>query len=116
LLNGFVDLVFRHEGRYSIVDWKSNALPSYAADEVLASMEEHEYTLQYRIYALALAAWLDRCLPDFSPARHLGSVYYLYVRGLNGTDATTGVFQQPLDADCLAAYRQEVLTRLAAHS
>ncbi len=115
LLNGFVDLVFRHNGRYSIVDWKSNALPGYAGAEVLASMEEHEYTLQFRIYALALAAWLERCLPDFSPERHLGSVYYLYVRGLNGTDTSSGVFHQPLDAACLAAYRQEVLDRLAAY-
>ncbi len=114
LLNGFIDLVFRHEGRYYLVDWKSNALPGgYSREAVLASMEEHEYTLQYRIYALALATWLRSCLPDFSPARHLGGVYYLYVRGLNDTDPAAGVFHQPLAARHLDDYRQEVLDRLA---
>jgi exodeoxyribonuclease V beta subunit len=117
LLNGFVDLLYRWQGRYFIVDWKSNALAGgYAPAEILASMEEHEYTLQYRIYALALAAWLGRCLPDFSPDRHLGGVYYLYVRGLNGADASAGVFHQPLDGACLEEYRQEVLDRLARRS
>jgi exodeoxyribonuclease V beta subunit len=117
LLNGFVDLVYRWQGQYYIVDWKSNALPGgYARGDVMASMEEHEYTLQYRIYALALAAWLRTCLPNFSPDLHLGGVYYLYVRGLNGVDATEGVFYQRLGEEQLAEYRQDVLDRLAAHS
>jgi ATP-dependent exoDNAse (exonuclease V) beta subunit len=117
LLNGFIDLVYRWQGRYYIVDWKSNALAGgYAPEDVRASMEEHEYALQYRIYALALAAWLARCLPNFSPDRHLGGVYYLFVRGLNGVDASTGVFHQSLDGSRLEEYRREVLERLALRS
>ncbi|MBT3286185.1 MAG: UvrD-helicase domain-containing protein [Victivallales bacterium] len=115
LLNGFIDLIYRRDGRYYIVDWKSNALAAgYGPEQIQASMDEHEYTLQFRIYALALAAWLEQCLPDFCPDRHLGGVYYLYVRGLNGVDASSGVFHQRLNAAFLASCRREVLDRLAA--
>ena len=110
LLKGFIDLVYRRNGRYYVVDWKTNALSGgYAPEQLRASMDEHEYTLQFRIYALALAVWLRQCLPDFSPEHHLGGVYYLYVRGLNGNDDASGVFHQPLDAAFLELCRHDVL-------
>jgi len=85
-LKGFVDLVFAHEGRYYILDWKSNHLgwqqADYAASRLVPAMEQHGYFLQARLYLLALHRYLRTRLPDYDPARHLGGACYLFVRGL----------------------------------
>jgi exodeoxyribonuclease V beta subunit len=49
----------------------------------------------------ALARWLRKINGDaFDFQRDLGGVYYLYLRGLNGKDESTGVyFHQPTAED-----------------
>jgi len=92
-LTGFIDLVFRREGKYFLVDWKTNTLETYTPEVIRASMEECDYTLQYRLYLRALARWLERVHgPGFDFGQACGGVYYLYLRGLNGRDETSGVF------------------------
>jgi len=93
-LTGFMDLVFRREGKYFLADWKTNLLPDgYAPEQLAQSMRDCDYTRQYRLYLQALARWLRRALGgDFDPERDFGGVYYLFVRGMNGRDETTGVF------------------------
>ena len=85
-LRGFVDLVFEHQGRWTIVDWKGNHLgeqPADYADAALAAeMLRHGYTLQALLYALALHRHLQQRLPGYDPARHFGGVQYLFVRGV----------------------------------
>lgn len=85
-LRGFIDLVFEHEGRFHIVDWKSNHLGlrplDYAGAALAAAMEAHGYRLQALLYAVALHRHLRHRLPDYDPARHLGEVLYLFVRGV----------------------------------
>lgn len=103
-LRGFVDLVFEHEGRWYVVDWKSNVLgPSaaaYAPGRLVAAMESHHYVLQYHLYAVALHRHLRARLPDYTPARHFGGVYYLFLRGMSVHHPTgTGIFHdRPTDA------------------
>ncbi|WP_339389582.1 exodeoxyribonuclease V subunit beta, partial [Vibrio neptunius] len=62
MLKGFIDLVFEHQGKYYVLDWKSNYLGDNVADyhgEALkAAMADHRYDLQYQIYALALHRFL----------------------------------------------------------
>jgi exodeoxyribonuclease V beta subunit len=83
LLTGFIDLVYEHEGRFYVLDYKSNLLPAYDADEVLRSVREHEYDLQYLLYTLALHRWLRfRLGGAYDIATHLGGVRYLFCRGL----------------------------------
>lgn len=57
-LKGFIDLIFRFEGRYHVVDWKSNLLGNRAEDYTLEAMQraiqESCYDLQYYIYTVAL--------------------------------------------------------------
>jgi exodeoxyribonuclease V beta subunit len=96
-LRGFVDLVFRFQGRYFLLDWKSNLLgPVYAdyrPDRIETAMTEAYYFLQYHLYALALDHFLRLRLPDYDHATHLGGVYYLFIRGMrpdHGSDC--GVF------------------------
>jgi exodeoxyribonuclease V beta subunit len=96
-VKGFMDLVFRHEGRFYVADYKSNRLGDHAGDyaqaQLVRSMREHHYFLQYHLYVLALHRHLALRVPDYDYERHFGGVYYLYVRGMSPDHAPgTGVF------------------------
>lgn len=94
-LKGSIDLVFRHEGRWYVADYKSNRLGhDYAAfgPEGLAEAMVHGgYHLQAAIYAVALHRWLQSRLRDYDPVRHLGGVYYLFIRGMHPERGNSGV-------------------------
>ncbi len=85
-LKGFIDLVFEHDGRYFVLDWKSNHLGDRAADyahaPLAAAMAAQGYHLQSLIYSLALHRHLRCRLRDYRIERHFGGVLYLFVRGL----------------------------------
>jgi len=95
-LNGYIDLVFSYRGRYYLLDWKTNNLgPSwgdYRAAALQQNILEEDYLLQYHLYLIALHRFLAAHLVDYDYDRHCGGVYYLYLRGINGNDAATGVF------------------------
>ena len=86
MLKGFIDLVFEHQGRWYVLDYKSNHLGDQAADyqpaALSAAMLAHRYDLQYQLYSLALHRLLRQRLPDYEPERHLGGVFYLFLRGM----------------------------------
>ena len=79
---GYIDLVFRHQGRYYLLDWKSNRLPAYGSDDLEIAMRESRYDLQYMLYAMALDKWLQAILPGYGPDRDFGGVCYIYLRGM----------------------------------
>jgi exodeoxyribonuclease V beta subunit len=85
-LKGFVDLVFEHEGRFFILDWKSNHLGDtpahYARASMDAAMRDQGYHLQYLLYTVALDRYLRHRLPRYRPEDHLGGAAYLFVRGV----------------------------------
>ncbi|WP_153111585.1 exodeoxyribonuclease V subunit beta [Propionivibrio limicola] len=91
MLKGFMDLVFLHEGRYFVADYKSNWLGTTDADYTPSAMDEairaHRYDLQYAIYLLALHRLLKSRLPDYDYDRHVGGAAYLFVRGLGAPSA-----------------------------
>ena len=96
---GFIDLVFRHRGRYYLLDWKSNHLDAYGPAHLDRSMRDSRYDVQYMLYALALDKWLAGLIPDYRYADHFGGVFYAYLRGMSaaadarGSDrGTPGVF------------------------
>jgi exodeoxyribonuclease V beta subunit len=96
-LRGFVDLIFEHEGRWFIVDYKTNDLGQRAADyrtpQLMAEMQRHHYVLQYHLYAVALHRYLQRRLAGYDPAKHFGGALYLFVRGMAPHHAAgNGVF------------------------
>jgi len=110
---GIVDLVFVHDGRAHLVDWKSNDLANrggYGDEAMRAEMRRHHYVLQYHCYLLALHRHLALRIPDYDPARHLGDAHYLFVRGLDG-DGAGWYRHRPADAmiraldDCFGAAR-----------
>jgi exodeoxyribonuclease V beta subunit len=85
-LSGYVDLVFEHDGRYYVLDWKSNHLghraADYANDAVARTMRDHGYHLQQLIYSVALDRYLRRRVPRYDRDAHFGGVLYVFVRGL----------------------------------
>jgi exodeoxyribonuclease V beta subunit len=104
---GFIDLVFRHEGRYYLLDWKSNLLPAYDAASIRRSMEAHDYDLQWKLYSVVLDRWLQKQLPDYDPAVHFGGVHYLYLRGA-GPDRFSGFAVRPTARQLRADFPQEI--------
>lgn len=100
-LTGIMDLVVRRGERVFLVDWKTNYLTGYTPADVAQAMADCDYVRQYRLYLQALARWIGRVRGKaFSFERDFGGVYYLFLRGLNGRDESTGVyFQQPKAED-----------------
>ena len=95
-LNGFIDLIFCVGQRYYLLDWKTNNLgPDYADYNQRAlqrNMLESDYLLQYHLYLVALNRFLEKRLHNYDYEINFGGVYYLYVRGIDGIKAETGVF------------------------
>lgn len=93
MLKGFIDLVFEHEGRYYVADYKSNWLgpddSAYTPDAVRGAVLEHRYDLQYALYLFALHRLLKARLPDYDYDRHVGGALYLFLRG-----GARGVFHE----------------------
>ncbi|MGO1297022.1 MAG: exodeoxyribonuclease V subunit beta [Vibrio sp.] len=87
MLKGFIDLVFEHEGRYYVLDWKSNHLgdntSAYQGQALQQAMAEHRYDLQYQLYALALHRFLRSRVADYTYETHFGGVYYVFLRGMD---------------------------------
>ncbi|HIG7869755.1 TPA: exodeoxyribonuclease V subunit beta [Klebsiella pneumoniae] len=96
MLKGFIDLVFRHEGRYYLLDYKSNWLgedrEAYTRPAMEHAMRAHRYDLQYQLYSLALHRYLRHRLADYDYDRHFGGVIYLFLRGMDGQEGGQGIF------------------------
>ncbi|WP_044871326.1 exodeoxyribonuclease V subunit beta [Pseudomonas sp. LFM046] len=84
MFKGFIDLVFEHEGRYYVADYKSNWLgaddAAYTREAMTAAVASHRYDLQYVLYVLALHRQLSLRLPGYDYDRHLGGALYLFLR------------------------------------
>ena len=112
---GFIDLVFRHGGRYYLLDWKSNHLEDYGPESLDKSMRESRYDLQYMLYSLALDKWLRSLLPEYRREDHFGGVFYLYLRGMNPEGGRNGVFAlRPSGAQLDGEYPAHVARALGA--
>ncbi len=97
-LKGFIDLIFVHDGRYHLLDYKSNwlgdQLTDYAQEQLASTMARDGYFLQYLLYSVALHRYLARRIPDYDYERHFGTVYYLFLRGMSPeSGAQYGVFR-----------------------
>ncbi|WP_296655009.1 exodeoxyribonuclease V subunit beta [Paraburkholderia sp.] len=85
MLKGFMDLVFEHEGRYYVADYKSNWLgpddAAYTAAKMRAQILHSRYELQYVLYLFALHRLLKARLPDYDYDLHVGGAVYIFLRG-----------------------------------
>ncbi len=95
MLKGFIDLTFEWEGKFYIIDYKTNYLgdqfEDYHQDQLKIAMESSYYDLQYLIYTVALSRFLKFRRPSFNYERDFGGVYYLFIRGMQPSN-TTGIY------------------------
>jgi len=86
VIKGFMDLVFRWQEAFYILDYKTNWLgdrvEDYGRDSLDRAMDEHDYWLQAGIYAAALDRYLSAGIEGYNMARHMGGIFYLFVRGM----------------------------------
>ena len=94
LLRGFIDCVFESDGKYYILDWKSNhlgtAIDAYGPAAMQAAMIEHRYDWQAAIYIVALHRYLATSLAHYDPVQHLGGAWYLFLRGAGDSRRPAG--------------------------
>lgn len=99
LMKGVVDLVFMHEGRYYLADWKSNWLgadeEAYQVSQLQQAMADNGYLLQAEIYKEAFRSYLK--LVDPRPFEEcFGGIFYLFLRGIKPGRATGIYFIDPI--------------------
>lgn len=124
MITGFIDLVFEHEGRYYIADYKSNLLgkrlSDYAPEALQRAMFDRRYDLQYLLYILALHRYLRQRVPHYHYDQHMGGAYYLFLRGMRPEHGPRfGVFFDlpplslidELDQSVFGVYPTEEMTR-----
>ena len=95
MLTGFMDLVFEHDGRYWVLDYKSNKLPDYQASQVLQAVLEKRYDVQYVLYILALHRLLKSRLPNYRYDNHVGGAVYVFLRGIDVPNAGVHALRPP---------------------
>ena len=83
-LRGSIDLLFEFEGKFYVLDWKTNWIETgYSQGKLLAKMQDSNYFLQARIYNMAFQLWAEKNVKDYSKNKDFGGVIYLYLRGLS---------------------------------
>ena len=108
MLKGFIDLTLQGaDGRYWVLDYKSNWLGSddsaYTQDSMQHTLLDKRYDVQAALYLLALHRLLKLRQPDYlqAPQRYLGGALYWFIRapaqGQLQLDADMALLQQ-LDA------------------
>ncbi|WP_042143937.1 MULTISPECIES: exodeoxyribonuclease V subunit beta [unclassified Pseudoalteromonas] len=102
MLKGFIDLIFEHNGRYFILDYKSNHLgenaDDYSDENMQQVMASHHYHLQYLLYSVALHRLLKQRLPNYDINTHLGGIYYVFLRGM---PSGKGIFYKKITTDII---------------
>ncbi|MFH2124159.1 MAG: exodeoxyribonuclease V subunit beta [Pseudomonadota bacterium] len=95
-LTGFIDLICRYQGKFYIMDYKSNWLGNHLADYTPAALEQamadHNYGLQYWLYTLMLHRYLQTTMEGYEYATHFGGVMYLFIRGMEPSKPGSGVY------------------------
>ncbi|MBC3864172.1 exodeoxyribonuclease V subunit beta [Undibacterium jejuense] len=105
LLMGFADLVFEYEGKYWVLDYKSNSIGSddagYHQSALESAMAAHRYDVQGAIYMLALHRLLRSRLGDeYDPEIYLGGAVFFFLRGI-ANETTHGCYHLPASTKVL---------------
>lgn len=98
-LRGFIDLVYRVDGRWYVADYKTNDLgphpDDYLPQRLATAMSHEHYILQYHLYTAALCRHLARRQPGFDYDTHFGGARYLFLRGMDPQHgASRGIYAE----------------------
>jgi len=91
LMNGKIDLIFQHQERFYLLDYKGNLLgddlAAYQGAALHDAMDAAHYRFQALLYTVALDRYLRQRLGDtYNRSRHLGECFYLFVRAAGLAD------------------------------
>lgn len=94
-LKGVIDLMFEFQGKYYILDWKSNwlgpSLEDYTNNHLEAAMQRNNYYFQAGVYVGALKLFLEKVSGEaFSSL--FGGVIYIFLRGLHPNVPGNGIY------------------------
>lgn len=99
-VRGFVDCIVQVEGKFYLIDYKSNFLgylpQNYAKEHIQREIGRQRYDLQYLLYTLALHRYLTARLGEkYDYERDFGGVSYLFLRAMNGENDNGVYFDKP---------------------
>jgi exodeoxyribonuclease V beta subunit len=80
-VRGFIDLVFRHEGKTYFVDYKSDTLAAYDPDALQSHVEGH-YAIQAQLYSVAILKAIG-IVDEVDYDARFGGYVYLFLRGVS---------------------------------
>ena len=111
-LQGMIDLVFEHEGRVYVLDWKSDRLPAFDRGSLNVHIEAN-YELQAKVYLLAVVRLLKIRSEKEYEAR-FGGILYLFLRGIRPGEMgciDAGIWFSRPSWKRVAAWEQEFVHR-----
>jgi exodeoxyribonuclease V beta subunit len=114
-IRGFVDLVFRHNGKFFIADWKSNRLDGgYGRISLDDGMNAAGYHMQYKLYTVAVLRWLKQAFGDrFDADSQFGGVFYFFLRGMEAGNENGVYFVSPAELGSLEHLESEITARIS---
>ena len=109
-LTGQIDLLLKNDdGRYWVIDWKSNAIDTetdscdnpgnYTQEAMEMVMDEHHYRLQALCYTVALFRYLQQRHPERSEEEvmdMIGGAVYVFLRGVDDKSGNNGIYSMPI--------------------
>jgi len=115
-MKGFMDLVFRYDGRFFLVDWKSNflgtSIEDYGAESLAEVMREEFYVLQYHLYVMALHQYLKTRVSGYDYETHFGGVFYIFLRGVDpDAGSNVGVYRDRPAKNAIEFLCKKLITR-----
>jgi len=88
-LRGFIDLVFEHNHKTYVVDYKSTSISDKVAGFtpplVANVVATNHYALQTALYSLVMHRYLRRRKPDYDYDRDFGGTLVVFLRGVSPT-------------------------------
>ena len=107
-LMGIVDMLFLHDDRFYLLDWKSNYLghrrEDYLPERLTQCMVSEHYILQYCLYTVAANRYLQQHRQGYRYAEHFGGVIYVFLRGVDADAGSAyGIYHDRPDPALITA-------------
>jgi len=116
MLMGFMDMVFEAQGRFWLLDWKSNHLGNsveeYRCEQLDRAMQDNLYRLQYLLYTVALDRYLSLRVPGYCYETHFGGAIYVFLRGVSAERGEEFGFYRDLPSVELIRELRELLVEM----
>jgi exodeoxyribonuclease V beta subunit len=110
-LKGFVDLIVEHQGKYYIIDYKSDHLgdsfKDYDKNSLYSHMHNSGYIMQYYFYSIALYLYLRQRHDNFDFDSLYGGVHYLFLRAA-GSEGNSGIYFDRPDPHRIASFAERI--------